>query len=67
MTNLSEPPQGICNKQQSTLQLLLTLWREAATKCGSGPYKSTIIDNLDVPKVVENGTVCYAKSVGRAE
>jgi hypothetical protein len=40
------------NKRQSTVQLL-TLWREAATECGSRPSKSTIMDILDVAKVVE--------------
>jgi hypothetical protein len=39
------------NKQQSTVQLL-TLWREAATECSSGPSKSTIMDILDVAEVV---------------
>jgi hypothetical protein len=42
------------NKWQSTVQLL-TLWREeAATECGSGPSKSTIVDILDVAEVVES-------------
>jgi hypothetical protein len=68
-TKPSEPPQGVSNKQQSTLQLILALWREAATECGSGPSKSsTIVDILDVAEVAENGTVgSFAKSVGRAK
>jgi hypothetical protein len=40
------------NKRQSTVQLL-TLWREAATECSSGPSKSAIMDILDVAEVVE--------------
>ena len=39
------------NKRQSRVQLL-TLWREAATECSSGPSKSTIVDILDVAEVV---------------
>jgi hypothetical protein len=46
MTKHSEPPRGVSIKRQSTLQLLLTLWREAATECGRGPSKSTIVDIL---------------------
>jgi hypothetical protein len=40
------------NKQQSTVQLL-TLGREEATECGSGPSKSTIVDIWDVVEAVE--------------
>jgi hypothetical protein len=43
------------------------LWREAATECGSGPSKSTILDILDVAKVVENGKVSFAKVVLEAK
>ncbi len=39
------------NKRQSTVQLL-TLWRDAATACDSGPSQSTIVDVLDVAEVV---------------
>jgi hypothetical protein len=35
------------------MPLLLTLWREAATECSSGPSKSTIVDIVDVAEVVE--------------
>jgi hypothetical protein len=64
-TKCSEPPRGISNKQQWTSQLILTLWREAATECGSGPSKFTIVDILDVAEVVENGTVgSFAKNIG---
>jgi hypothetical protein len=40
------------NKGQSTVQQL-TLGREEATECSSGPSKSTIMDILDVVEVVK--------------
>jgi hypothetical protein len=48
------------NKRYSTVQLL-TLWREAATEFCSGPSKSTIVDIVDVAKLVENGKVSFEK------
>jgi hypothetical protein len=51
------------NKRQSKVQLL-ALWREAATECGSGPSKSTIVKILDVAEVVKNQKVSDSVSVG---
>ncbi len=54
------------NKRQSTVQLL-TLWRDAATACDSGPSQSTIVDVLDVAVVVVKIEKCVFRYVSAAK
>ena len=46
-------------KQKPTLPQWwrLTFWRKTADECGGGPTKTTIVDNIEVAEVVNNGKV----------